>query len=413
MGYLKELLVNWRALIAALIGLGSGYSFTNTTASIMGTRLVADLGWERSDFAAINSWSILMVLAFPIVGRLTDVIGVRRTALIGVITLPLTFIGLSRMDGSIDTYRTYFLIQALICITTTATVYSRVVVQYVEKSRGLALAIVASGPAITGAIGGPLLNSFVEANSWREGYIALAVFCAVAGAIALLLMPRPRVLADAGASRPAGNLRRDYGEIVSSRAFWIMLGAMLLCNLPQVIVLSQVTLLLSENGIAARDAGVMISALSIGMLLGRFGCGLALDRFPAPLVSAIAMGVPSMGLFLIASSLDAPAILTFCLFLIGMSYGAEGDLVGYLISRNFNVRIFSSVLGLMTAAIATSSAAGAILLAISLAATGSYVLFLTSCGVAVVIGSLLFLLLKSQPEAVQARDTQASAAADQ
>ncbi len=413
MGYLKELLVNWRALIAALIGLGSGYSFTNTTASIMGTRLVADLGWERSDFAAINSWSILMVLAFPIVGRLTDVIGVRRTALIGVITLPLTFIGLSRMDGSIDTYRTYFLIQALICITTTATVYSRVVVQYVEKSRGLALAIVASGPAITGAIGGPLLNSFVEANSWREGYIALAVFCAVAGAIALLLMPRPRVLADAGASRPAGNLRRDYGEIVSSRAFWIMLGAMLLCNLPQVIVLSQVTLLLSENGIAARDAGVMISALSIGMLLGRFGCGLALDRFPAPLVSAIAMGVPSMGLFLIASSLDAPAILTFCLFLIGVSYGAEGDLVGYLISRNFNVRIFSSVLGLMTAAIATSSAAGAILLAISLAATGSYVLFLTSCGVAVVIGSLLFLLLKSQPEAVQARDTQASAAADQ
>jgi hypothetical protein len=40
MGYVKELIVNWRALVAALIGLGTGFSFTNTTASIMGTRLV-------------------------------------------------------------------------------------------------------------------------------------------------------------------------------------------------------------------------------------------------------------------------------------------------------------------------------------------------------------------------------------
>ena len=105
MGYMKELLLNWRALVAAFIGLGSGFSFTNTTASIMGTRLVEDLGWSMADFAAVNSLSLVMLLAFPVVGRLTDVIGVRRTALIGFITLPLSFIGLSQMDGSINTYK--------------------------------------------------------------------------------------------------------------------------------------------------------------------------------------------------------------------------------------------------------------------------------------------------------------------
>jgi MFS family permease len=132
------------------------------------------------------------------------------------------------------------------------------------------------------------------------------------------------------------------------------------------------------------------------MLAGRFSCGLALDRFPAPIVSAIAMGLPSIGLLLLASALDAPAVLTFSVFLLGLSYGAEGDLVGYLVSRNFNVQIFSSVLGLMTAAIATSSAAGAILLSISLARTGNYVMFLVACGIAVLLGSLLFLMLKGR-----------------
>jgi MFS family permease len=412
MSYMKELIVNWRALVAALIGLGTGFSFTNTTASIMGTRLVEDLGWSMADFAAVNSLSLVMVLAFPVVGRLTDVVGVRRTALIGIITLPLTFIGLSQMDGSINTYKFYFLVQALLCITTTATVFSRVVVQYIEKARGLALAIVASGPAVTGAIVGPLLNTYVETHGWREGYLALAVFCAVGGAIALLLMPSERKLAGAQAGRPAGNLRRDYAEIVATRAFWIMLGAMLLCNLPQVLVLSQLTLLLRENGVDAGDAGVMISAFSIGMLVGRFSCGLALDRFPARIVSAIAMGLPSIGLLLLASNLDAPTVLTFSVFLLGLSYGAEGDLVGYLVSRNFNVQIFSSVLGLMTAAIATSSAAGAILLSISLARTGNYVVFLVACGIAVLLGALLFLLLKGQVAPARAANPAGEAAAD-
>jgi MFS family permease len=326
--------------------------------------------------------------------------------------LPLTFLGLSQMDGSISTYKFYFLVQAVLCITTTATVFSRVVVQYIENARGLALAIVASGPAITGAIVGPLLNTYVETNGWREGYIALAVFCAVGGAIALSLIPSERKLAVAHAGRPAGNLRRDYAEIVATRAFWVLLGAMLLCNLPQVLVLSQLTLLLRENGVDAGDAGVMISAFSVGMLVGRFSCGLALDRFPASVVSAIAMGLPSIGLWLLASNLDTAPVLTFSVFLLGLSYGAEGDLVGYLVSRNFNVQIFSSVLGLMTAAIATSSAAGSILLSISLAKTGNYVVFLVACGFAVLLGSLLFLMLKGRAAPASAANRSSASASE-
>lgn len=78
--------------------------------------------------------------------------------------------------------------QAIICITATATVFSRVVVQYIENARGLALAIAASGPALTGTFLAPLLNNFVEAHGWREGYVVAAVFAAVFGGMLFLLL---------------------------------------------------------------------------------------------------------------------------------------------------------------------------------------------------------------------------------
>lgn len=395
-GYLSELRVHWRPLLAAIIGLGCGFSMTNYVTSIMAPHFLEEFGWSNSEFALIGSLGMVSVLCFPFVGRLTDIIGVRRTALIGVIAGPLAFIGLSMMTGDIQVYIALFLFQAVLCVTTTATVYSRIVVQYVTRSRGLALAIVASGPALTGAIGGPLLNNFVEANGWRTGYLAMVIFSGVAGAVALLMLPPERKSVDAPPPR-AKAAREDYAEIFRNRAFWVLLGAMLLCNLPQVIALTQLNLVLLEQGITATGVSAMISAFATGVLVGRFAAGLALDRFTPWLVAMIAMVLPSLGLFLLASSFNAPPVVMLSVLLIGLSFGAEGDLVGFLVVRNFGVRVFSSVMGMMTAAMATSSALGAALLSLSLKLTGGFGAFLIGSGTAVFVGSLLFILLPRTP----------------
>jgi hypothetical protein len=78
---------------------------------------------------------------------------------------------------------------------------------------------------------------------------------------------------------------------------------------------------------------------------------------------------------------------------IGFSMGAEGDIVGFLVARHFGVRLYSSVLGIMTAAIATSASVGAALLSLSLKLNSSYTLFLLITGVTVALGSSLFLFL--------------------
>jgi MFS family permease len=394
MGYFKELLTQWRPLAAALIGLGSGYSLTIYTTSIMAPHMIAEFGWTRADFTLVSSVSLPAVAMFPLVGRLADVIGVRRTALIGVIALPLAYLALSAMRGDLTTYIALYFAQSVICITTTTTVYSRIVVQYVKKARGLALAIVASGPAITGAILGPMLNDYVVAEGWRQGYIALLVFAVLAGGFALLLMPSEQQAADPASRPQPRRARDDYPAIAKTPAFWLMFGAMLLINLPLVIAHTSLNLMLADNGVTPAHASGMISAFAIGVLAGRFLSGLALDRFPAHLVAAIGLGVPGLGLFMLASGFDAPIVIMIAVFMFGLSNGAEGDVVGFLVVRNFGVGVYSSVLGLMTLAMATASSLGAALLSLTLRWTDSFALFLTIGGCTVVLGSLLFLFLK-------------------
>jgi predicted MFS family arabinose efflux permease len=404
MAYLTELRTQWRPLLAALIGLGSGFSMTNYVTSIMAPHLLQEFGWSKADFALVGSLGLISVAVFPFVGRLTDIIGVRRTALIGVIVAPAAFLALSAMNGDIRIYIGLFIVHAVLCVTTTATVYSRTVVRYITRARGLALAIVASGPAITGAVGGPILNNFIESHGWRAGYLALVIFSSVAGAVALLMLPSERKHGGASPPPRAKTAKEDYQTIFRTRAFWVLLGAMLLCNMPQVIALTQLKLVLLDNGVTATGVSAMISAFAIGVLVGRFLCGIALDRFSAHLVAAIGMGLPSIGLFFLASSIDTPAVLMLSVLLIGLSFGAEGDVVGFLVVRNFGVHVFSSVMGMMTAAIAISSSLGAAFLSLTLDRTGGFTSFLITSGTAVFIGCLLFLLLTpnaAMPEAIR------------
>jgi MFS family permease len=391
--YLGELKTNWRPLLAATIGLGSGMSMAGVITTTIAPTMVADNGWSASQFALVGSLALVTSFVFPFVGRLADVLGVRRTALIGQVTLPLAFLAYSLMSGELGVYMTIFFVQSVFCVTTTSTVYTRLAVQYVKHARGLALAIVASGPAVSGILMAPLLNSYVEEYGWRASYQALAIFAALAGLTVFFLIPRRAPEEREVVVRPKRRAKDDYPAIFRSTAFWILFGAMLLCNLPQTILLVQLKLLVLANGISGEGAGVMLTMAPIGMLAGRFVTGFALDRFRPYFVSFVSLALPSLGLFILASSYDAPAVLTFAVFCVGFAFGAEGDVVAYLVARQFGVNVYSSVMGLLTMVMSFSSALGAALLSLILARTGGYELYLVIVGTSVLIGASMLLLL--------------------
>jgi|EndMetStandDraft_7_1072992.scaffolds.fasta_scaffold74834_2 predicted MFS family arabinose efflux permease len=389
--YWREFVTEWRAVTSAMIGLACGLIMTSYAIGIMGPHVIAEFGWSKADLAGVQVLAIGTVIAFPFVGRLTDIIGVKRTAVIGVVSSPLIFFGLSLMNGDFRIYAVFFLLQVILLTTTTPPIYCRVVVQKFNLAKGLALAIAAAGPALLAAIGGPLLNNFVVENGWRAGYVALAIVAAIGGGLAIVLMPReergdPRRVS----AKPA---REDYATIFRSRAFWLICGSMLLCNMPGPAMLSQLNLIVAEQGVVGKAASIMVSAYATGMLIGRFISGLALDRFPAAPVAAVSLALTSVGLFMIAWSGGSIPLLAVGVMLVGLSLGAESDIIAYMIHHNFGTRIYSTVFGMTSSVVAISAAFGAGLLSVVLTRTGSYSTFMVISGVFVLIGSSLFLFL--------------------
>jgi predicted MFS family arabinose efflux permease len=155
----------------------------------------------------------------------------------------------------------------------------------------------------------------------------------------------------------------------------------------------------------------MLAILPLGTLAGRFVAGVALDRLRPDWVAFLTLALPSMGLFVFASSLDAAAALSIAVFLIGFGFGAEGDILAFLVARHFGVRIYGSVMGLLTFATSFSTASGATLLGVTMGMTGGFDLYLIISGVAVLIGATLLLLLGPGKPAGPGRDEAEAATA--
>lgn len=391
-GWSAEFRVNWRALVAACAGLIAGTSSIYLN-NLFSPALIAEFGWQKSQFALIGLTTVIAIFSLPIAGRLADQFGMRRIALVGVIGLPAVFCALALQPGS---FVVFFLLSALQMLMVSSlvgiVVYGRLIVRYFSSARGLALGIGSCMPALAAGALSPVLGAFIESEGWRAGYVAMAIVGAVLGALALLMVPRGFQDRD---TRPpeARRARRDYGELIRSRPFLVIFGAMLLCNLHFTMQTTQLTIVVIELGIDPLVAAGMISIFAAGVIIGRLLCGLALDRYPARFVATVCFLFPALGLAILSVSIADIALVGFAVATLGFSVGAEGDVAAYLATRYFRKELFSSVLGLFTSAMAISAMTGALVISATVEATGTYSLFLTISALTMFLGALSFLLL--------------------
>jgi MFS family permease len=411
MSYVAEFRSNWRPLAASTIGSAAGLTLGGYTAAVFSTHLITEFGWERSQFALLSMSALIGLVTFPLTGRLVDLFGPRRVASFGIVAYPLCSLALSAMNGDFIQYYLMTTLQVIVGSTTTSVVYTRFVAAAFKSARGSALAVVACGPAVVAAITAPILSGFIDAHGWRAGYQLFAAISFVLGATAFVLMPRGSDM-----SRTTRKERRtfnDYGSVMRMQAFWFLMLGVLLCNLPQSIQTLQLQLVLMENGATTAVAASIISIYAIGIICGRILFGLALDRFPSHIIAALGMALPAVGMGLLLSNYDTPNALGAAVLLIAVSQGAEGDLFSYLVARHFNVQLYGSVFGIVTAGVTSATALGALLLSFTLDATGTFALFI-SIGIAVtLIGALAFLLLGRIAPAGDVSVAEAHAAAAQ
>lgn len=388
---------HWRPLLAGSIGVGTALSFNTYVLSIFAPYMIKEFGWTLSQWAMLGLVQLAVMVSIPIAGRMTDLYGVRRVAAIGAFTYPLFLLAISAISPGSHAYSLYlgiYIAQTLICSTTTMTVYSRVVAGAFSARRGLALGICGSAPPLLGAIASPLLSAFVADHGWRAGYVAVAIFCALCTVITFILLGKGDAARQAEPIRPAkSRARGDYRAILASPVFWIMFIALALVNLPFSLASSQLKLVVLDQGLPDSSAALMVSVFAIGSIAGRVISGAALDVLPAHWIAALSFFLPVIGLLMLASSYDTFAVVLTGLLLIGLSFGGEGDIIPYLVTRYFSIEIYGTTYGLLTAAMGGSMALGNALLSATLTQSNGYTLYFLTAATTAAIGSAMFLLL--------------------
>src|SRR4051812_17679211 len=164
----------WRAVLAGALGYATGITTWQFTQSLFVPQLQAAFGWSRGEIALASTSYILAAICAPFIGRLADVIGVRRVAIAASALFGLVSLGLAAMNGSIGVYYVLCGVAAIIGMGTTGMTFCRVVTSWFDRSRGLALALTSVGMSLMGALLPPALFAVMSASGWRAGYVMMA-----------------------------------------------------------------------------------------------------------------------------------------------------------------------------------------------------------------------------------------------
>ena len=147
-----------------------------------------------------------------------------------------------------------------------------------------------------------------------------------------------------------------------------------------------------ESGAPGKLATWLVSLYAVGVVVGRFLSGLALDKVSAQTVALAALGLPAIGFLILASPAEHAWLLAGAVLLIGLAQGAEGDIGAYLTSRTFDIANFSLVYSFLIAAMGLAGAVGSLALSMTLGATARFDMFLVISAALTLVGALCFFM---------------------
>lgn len=365
---IAEWRAGWPVVLASACGIGTGAALYQYVSSLFIGPAQTELGWSRGDFALIGATPLIGALSAPLIGRLADRYGVRPVAIIATITIAGAFFGLSQQGGSVAEAVAWMLLLGFAVPGTTGIVYSRAVTGWFSQNRGLALGLMSSGISIGALLATPLIAWAIGVGGLSGGYMGLALLALCIGLPAILWGLRERV--SPAVARQVGwvdDARPDAAmsgpsalrSLLATRRFWLLAAVMFLVNIPSSGILTQLTPLLTDKGVARETATLLLSLYAGSVLAGRIGIGWLFDRLPAPRVAAAVTLVAAVGCIAFHSA--TPMAFVYAgVVTVGLMQGAETDVLAYFVSRLFDHRHFGTIYGLQVTGGMTGTAIGII-----------------------------------------------------
>lgn len=360
----------WWIVVASVLALIVGQGSINTFAAGVFLKSVAkDLNFGRGVIStAIGLGQITTAIGTPFLGRLLDRYGVRPVLLPAIVLFAVATAALSLLQPSTAILFLLFAISGLLGSGQTPTAYSKMISARFDSQRGLALGIALAGVGLGTAII-PQFSIWLLRNfGWRTGYFGLAASIIVLAFIPVALFFREPASENAGggakktAAAAALALPGDTAsEGLKQWRFWVMSIAFYLGVIAINGSLIHVVPLLTDRGLPIKAAAAALSASGLALIGGRLVSGYLLDKLFAPYIAIFFMICPMVGIAILGSGVGGVGPVVGTVFL-GISLGAEIDLMSYMISCYFGLKAFGTLHGTMFIFVLAGGATGASIL---------------------------------------------------
>jgi len=297
----------WGRLVVALALMTIGSSSMYVVAVVLPS-VQAEFGTARAD--ASLPYTLLMVgfgIGGVFMGRLADRRGIVVPLSIGAAGLGIGFVA----AGMAPNIWTFAIVHGvLLGLLGSSASFAPLVADtalWFERRRGIAVAICASGNYVAGAIWPPIVQHFVESVGWRQTYIGLGIFTAIAmGSLGLFMRGRPPALAAsaaAGAARAiaGGAPARPFGLSMNAAQTLLCIAGVACCvamSMPQVHIVAYC----GDLGYGAARGAQMLSLMLACGVVSRLVSGAICDR------------IGGLRTLLLGSVLQGTALLLFLPF---------------------------------------------------------------------------------------------------
>ena len=391
----EEFRQHWRALVGCTLAASIGtIGLQAYTSGAFAAALTHEGLYTRTELAlATFLLSALVAVAAPFAGMAMDRIGALKVITLAIFGEAAAF----ALLGVVPARFSYFLgataLLALLGVGTTPPGFARIVTARFDHGRGLALGILISGLGLM-AITGPIWASWVISQAgWRVGYLVTAGLVLALGGIGTTLIRSEGVRREQ-AEAPAGPRPGGDWSALRRPLFWAIFVAFSSAALFGGGYLLHLITLLRERGFSAGNAAFIQSLIGVAVLTGRLTSGLALDRFRPQVVAATAFSISALGCALLLTSV--PLLDGIAALAMGLTIGAELDIMAYMISRHFGLASFGRLYGLAYGGMVTAGGISPLMIALIERAHGyAPALILSTAGLRA--GAMLLLMLPPPP----------------
>jgi sugar phosphate permease len=368
-----------------------------------------DFGWSRTILSGASAVREMESGVFgPVQGWLLDRVGPRAVARAGMIILAIGFMLFSRINSPLTFYGA-FLVMSLGASMMGYLTLTHTVVQWFERRRSTALALMSLGGAFGGVILPVTTVLALEAFGWRTTAFASGVIVLLIGVPLTQVLhadPAAKGLAPDGAPYvpfdpdgppPAPSSDFTLREALHAPSFWwISLGhasALFIVGAVNVHMVSHLNETLDYSlGKAAGVYSMVTLMFMIGTLIG----GWVGDRASKRMLAFGCMGMHAVGMLLLSHASGALMVGAFVV-IHGTAWGMRGPQMAALRADYFGRASFGKIMGISNMVVILGAIAGPLLAGYVYDTTGNYRVGFDLLAAFAAVGSIFF-ALASRPK---------------